>query len=169
MFDTFAHLHGELKSRNHQLNQSIKKIHERIDWLIHKPIGHPLKSGINISSGFGVRIDPIRGTSSDHLGVDFQVPVGTMIYSSGAGIVQKAGWDESYGLSLVVAHGDGYAARYAHASELLVSEGAAVGRFEPIAKVGSTGRSTGPHLHFEILKNGRALNPKEWLIGLREN
>jgi murein DD-endopeptidase MepM/ murein hydrolase activator NlpD len=103
-----------------------------------------------------------------HQGLDFQGPIGAPITSSADGIVEKAGWDPQYGNEIIINHGDGYMTRYAHASELLVNTGDRVSRSQVIAKIGQSGRSTGPHLHFEILKNGKVVDPQAYLIGNRK-
>jgi murein DD-endopeptidase MepM/ murein hydrolase activator NlpD len=93
--------------------------------------------------------------------------LGEKIYAAGRGTIKLAAWDGSYGLTVLIDHGDGYISRYAHASRVLVKEGDKVERHQPIALVGSSGRSTGPHLHFEIIKNGTPVNPVDYLIALR--
>jgi murein DD-endopeptidase MepM/ murein hydrolase activator NlpD len=166
LFDAFANSLSDLKSRNNSLTQSIEDFNRRIDWLGSKPISYPLKSSIDISSPFGSRIDPITHDWSGHQGIDFQAPIGTMILSSASGVVQKVAWNHDYGKEVIINHGDGYATRYAHTSETLVTEGMKVDRLTPIAKVGNSGRATGAHLHFEILKDGKPINPSEWLVGM---
>lgn len=165
LFDAFANSLSGLKSRNNSLDQSIEELNLRIAWLDSKPIGYPLKNNIDISSPFGARIDPITHSWSSHQGMDFQAPIGTVILSSGAGVVEKVAWDNNYGKEVMINHGDGYSTRYAHTSGTLVTEGMKVDRLTPIAKVGNSGRATGAHLHFEILKNGKPINPTEWLVG----
>lgn len=168
LFDAFANSLSDLKSRNNDLTQSIEGLHRRIEWLSSKPIGYPLKSNIDISSPFGARIDPITHNWSGHQGIDFQAPIGTVILSSAAGVVEKVIWDNDYGKEVMINHGDGYMTRYAHTSEALVTQGMKVDRLTPIAKVGNSGRTTGAHLHFEILKDGKPINPGEWLIGMNK-
>lgn len=166
LFDAFANALSDLKSKNNHLTQSIEDTNERIEWLNGKPIGYPLKNNIDISSPFGARIDPITHNWSGHQGIDFQAPIGTVILSSASGVVEKVAWDSDYGKEVILNHGDGYATRYAHASETLVTQGMKVDRLMPIAKVGNSGRATGAHLHFEILKDGKPINPSEWLVGM---
>ena len=166
LFDAFGNSLSDLKNRNQRLSQSIEDLNKRINWLNNKPIAYPIKGGIDISSPFGGRIDPITHTWSGHQGIDFQAPIGTIILSSAAGVVEKVGWDKDYGKVVILNHGDGYMTRYAHTSEALVTEGMRVDRLIPIAKVGNSGRTTGPHLHFEIMKDGKPINPSEWLVGM---
>jgi murein DD-endopeptidase MepM/ murein hydrolase activator NlpD len=116
-----------------------------------------------ISSGFGVRMDPFTGHQSIHEGVDIAARFGNPIFATGDGIVSWAGDKTGYGLVVEVTHESGLATRYAHASSVLVKEGDLVKKGQEIARVGTTGRSTGPHLHFEVLRNGQAVNPAPWL------
>lgn len=113
-----------------------------------------------VASGYGWRIDPIYKTKKMHWGLDFTADVGTNIYSTGNGTViaiEKKMW--GYGNSIVIDHGFGYTSRYAHLSGFDVKKGDKVVRGQIIGKVGSTGKSTGPHLHYEIEKNGTKINP----------
>lgn len=116
-----------------------------------------------VSSGFGPRTHPITGERRVHAGVDFAAPAGTPVVAAAAGVVRVAGRHGGYGLLVVLDHGDGIQTRYAHASRLLVAAGQAVARGQLIALVGSTGRSTGPHLHFEVRVGGVAQDPLAWL------
>lgn len=111
------------------------------------------------ASGYGNRIDPIYKTVKFHAGMDFSANVGTPVYATGNGTVQKAGWEGLYGNCIVINHGFGYATRYAHLSKIDVKVGQKVVRGETIGKVGSTGKSTGPHLHYEVHLKGQIMNP----------
>jgi murein DD-endopeptidase MepM/ murein hydrolase activator NlpD len=115
------------------------------------------------SSNFGWRIDPFTGKSAMHEGVDFMVPAGTPIKASAPGVVVFAGYHSEYGNMVEIDHGNDIVTRYAHASKLLTKVGAVVRRGEEIARVGSTGRSTGNHLHFEVRYKGLAQNPARFL------
>jgi murein DD-endopeptidase MepM/ murein hydrolase activator NlpD len=115
------------------------------------------------SSNFGWRIDPFTGQSAMHEGVDYQVPEGTPIYASAGGVVVFADVHPQYGNMVEIDHGNEIITRYAHASKLLVKVGEVVRRGREIAKVGSTGRSTGAHLHFEVRYKGTAQNPVRFL------
>jgi hypothetical protein len=112
-----------------------------------------------ITSQFGRRSQPTAGASTNHLGIDLGAPMGARIVAAASGTVTLAGWNGGYGLSVIIDHGGGIITLYGHCSELLVSPGQMVSQGEPIARVGSTGVSTGPHLHFEIRQHGRAVNP----------
>lgn len=122
----------------------------------------PIES-VNYTSNFGYRIDPFSGHQSFHEGVDFAAETGTPINAAASGKVITADTHPAYGKTVEIDHGNGLITRYAHASELLVVEGDLVVRGQRIAKVGSTGRSTGPHLHFEVRLNGAAQNPARFL------
>jgi murein DD-endopeptidase MepM/ murein hydrolase activator NlpD len=115
------------------------------------------------SSNFGFRIDPFTGQSSFHEGIDFIAETGTPIVAAASGKVIYAGWHPQYGRLVEVDHGNGLLSRYAHASRLVVDEGDLVVRGQRIAYVGSTGRSTGPHLHFEVRLNGVPQNPARFI------
>jgi murein DD-endopeptidase MepM/ murein hydrolase activator NlpD len=112
-----------------------------------------------VTSGFGPRIDPIDGTSKYHTGVDLRAAEGSPILAAGAGVVRNAGPRGGYGNAVEVDHGGGVTTLYGHASELLVKAGEKVSEGQPIARVGQTGRATGPHLHFEVRMNDRPVNP----------
>jgi murein DD-endopeptidase MepM/ murein hydrolase activator NlpD len=120
------------------------------------------------SSTFGWRTDPITGQRAMHEGVDFTADIGTPITAAAAGVVITAERHAEYGNMIEIDHGDGLTTRYAHASRLLVNAGEVVKRGEKIAEVGSTGRSTGPHLHFEVRVDGVAKNPNRFLTAARD-
>ena len=131
-----------------------------------RPSGWPVDSGW-ISSYFGWRKDPFHGRKAFHKGIDFAARTGVTIRAMADGIVEFAGRKKGYGNLVEVYHGDGYLTRYAHAEELLVREGEKVARGTAVAKVGSTGRSTGSHLHFEVVKDGKIVNPLNFVSGKR--
>jgi murein DD-endopeptidase MepM/ murein hydrolase activator NlpD len=122
------------------------------------PGGRPVESGY-ISSLYGQRTDPFDGRNAFHQGVDFAGTAGTRVLAVADGIVSHAGLDGGYGRLVEITHGNGYVTRYAHNAKLLVEAGQTVKRGDPIALMGSTGRSTGPHLHFEVLRDGKPVNP----------
>lgn len=111
------------------------------------------------ASGYGNRIDPIYKTIKFHAGMDFSANVGTPVYATGNAKVVKAGWEGLYGNCILLDHGFGYVTRYAHLSKIDVKVGQKVVRGETIGKVGSTGKSTGPHLHYEVHLKGKIMNP----------
>jgi len=115
------------------------------------------------SSNFGWRLDPFTGTNAMHEGVDYVVEIGTPIYASAGGVVAYASMHPQYGNMVEIDHGNDIITRYAHASKLAVKVGQVVRRGDKIAEVGSTGRSTGSHLHFEVRYKGIAQNPVRFL------
>lgn len=116
-----------------------------------------------ISSNFGNRFHPIDKVMKFHAGMDIAAPVGTKIGAAADGVVTFAGWSKGYGNLVVVKHADGKETRYGHTSKMFVKEGDSVVAGQQIAAVGSTGKSTGPHLHFEVRENGEAVNPQKYL------
>ncbi len=112
-----------------------------------------------ITSGFGARLDPLRGAPAVHRGVDLGAPEGTPIRAPAPGVVRSAGERGGYGNAVEIDHGGGLVTIYGHASELLVSAGDRVAAGQEIARVGASGRATGPHLHFEVRLGGRAVDP----------
>jgi murein DD-endopeptidase MepM/ murein hydrolase activator NlpD len=115
------------------------------------------------SSNFGYRVDPFTGAKSFHEGIDFPANVGTAIVAAASGKVVYAGYHAEYGKIIEIDHGNGLLSRYAHASQIFVNEGDLVVRGQRLGSVGSTGRSTGPHLHFEVRLNGVPQNPVRFL------
>jgi len=126
------------------------------------PTSKPVDSDAR-ASGFGWRSDPFTGQAAMHEGIDFMAEVGTPILAAGAGIVRNVERHPEYGNLIEIDHGDGLTTRYAHASQVFVKSGELVRSSQRIAAVGSTGRSTGPHLHFEVRINGVAQNPARFL------
>ena len=143
----------------------------RYQLLTHLPLGAPLPMALGLNSNFGPRVDPITRTVAQHSGIDFVAKVGTPILASGNGTVSRAGWDGAYGLTVEIKHAEGYVSKYAHASKIEVAVGQTVTRGQKIAEVGLTGRTTGAHLHFEVLYNGQLVNPMQVLVvpGSKQN
>lgn len=124
----------------------------------------PVPGFAGITSHFGWRKDPIEpGKIAYHTGIDIGANHGSNIVAAADGVVKSAGWRGAYGLLVIIDHGNGIETYYAHCSQILVNEGDTVKMQSVIAKVGSTGRSTGPHLHFEVRKNGTPVDPKQWV------
>ena len=126
------------------------------------PTALPVNAEYN-ASGFGLRIDPITGQSAMHEGIDFITQPGAPIAAAAGGVVIAAEWHHSFGNMIEIDHGGEIVTRYAHASIMLVKAGDIVKRGQKIAEVGSSGRSTGPHLHFEVRYKGQAQNPAKFL------
>ena len=122
------------------------------------PAGRPVTRGF-VSSYFGERSDPFDGREAFHKGVDFAGSIGDNVVAVAAGVVTWAGERSGFGKLVEINHGDGFITRYAHNQRALVSVGETVKRGEAVALMGSSGRSTGPHVHFEVLRNGRQVNP----------
>ncbi len=126
------------------------------------PEGRPVQDGW-ISSYFGQRADPFTGYTAFHKGVDFAGPPGTTVSSVAAGLVTFSGERAGYGQMVEINHGNGLATRYCHNEKLLVKQGDMVRKGQEVALIGSTGHSTGPHLHFEVLKNGAQVDPLRFI------
>jgi len=122
--------------------------------------------GAELTSTFGNRIDPFAHSHAFHAGLDFAARAGTPIASAAGGIVAFAGFKRDFGWVVEIDHGNGLATRYAHASQLLVRTGEVVVPGDRIAMVGSSGRSTGAHLHFEVLRSGDQIDPRRYLAGM---
>ena len=123
----------------------------------------PVQGHSRVSSGYGWRTSPISGKREYHTGIDIPAPTGTDISAAEAGRVITSGWMNGYGYTVVIDHGGGVTTLYGHASKLLVSVGQEVSRGQTIARVGSTGWSTGPHLHFQVMERGGHVTPKGYL------
>ncbi len=135
-----------------------KKLETVEDAAIAIPSIQPVDA-LSFTSNFGVRADPFRGTAAMHAGVDIPGPVGTPIYATADGIVGRAERAGGYGNLVAINHGKGVETRYGHMSKMLVQQNARVRRGQLIGLMGSTGRSTGSHLHYEVRMDGRAINP----------
>ncbi len=127
------------------------------------PLRQPLTGELEMTSPFGVRIDPFYHSPSMHTGMDLHATAGEPIHATAAGKVVKAGWEGGYGQMVEIDHGEGLSTRYGHMSSIGVSVGQKVRAGQVIGRVGSTGRSTGPHLHYETRINGEAVNPERFL------
>ena len=126
------------------------------------PNRSPIRAAFN-SSSYGWRIDPFNGNKAFHEGLDFSANAGAPIFAAAGGIVSAAETMPDYGKIVIVSHGSGLETRYAHTSKILVKVGERVEKGQVVALVGNTGRSTGPHLHYEIRLNGNALDPRKYL------
>ena len=141
----------------------LKKIYYYENILKTIPLGKPLDRKIRITSGFGFRIDPFTGKRAFHPGIDIIAPKGTPVRVTADGIVSFSGYRPDYGKFVLVLHKNGFSTLYAHLSKIFVRSGQKLRKGDIIGLVGSTGRSTGPHLHYEVRLRGRYLNPEEFL------
>ena len=164
LLERFTKLQRQIDDRQHKflLLESIMMDRELSKQVL--PAGRPVKKGW-LSSHYGKRTDPFTGKTSWHAGVDFAGKMGSDVVSVASGIVTLAKNKHGFGRLVEISHGNGYVTRYAHNSTLLVKVGDKVEKGEIIGKMGSTGRSTGPHVHFEVLKYGKVVNPKKYIIG----
>jgi len=148
---------------NERLQKTESKWLQELNLLSQLPTGLPIENNAGLSSNYGSRIDPFTNLLSYHSGVDFSAPVGTTIYASGDGKVLQTDFDRSNGQYIVIEHAEGFTSKYAHLSRFMIRHGEPVKRGQAIAQVGSTGRSTSPHLHYEIAYKGTTINPMEAL------
>ena len=150
-----------------QFNKTISSMRTDWDkqllWLHTLPTGVPIGGNFRMTSGFGLRVDPFTHTLARHEGLDFTAMQGTPILAAADGLVTRSGWEDTYGNIVEVTHAEGFMTRYAHISKRLVTEGQRIKRGQHIADVGSTGRSTGPHLHYEVFRHGHVMNPAQVL------
>ncbi len=171
--ESLAELAANLDAFTAQLNQREREMKVLQDLMVASrlreqiyPSGQPVKRGW-VSSGYGRRTDPFSGRLTMHKGVDFAAPYGTEVISAAAGVVTMAISKNGYGKLVEINHGNGYVTRYGHNSAVVVKVGERVVKGQVIAKVGSTGRSTGPHVHFEVRRNGQVVNPAEYIYATR--
>ncbi len=160
--EDFVRLDGAIM----RLSELLASIDQAATTVNHGHMSFPGRTpvpGVEINSSFGNRVDPISLRRAFHSGVDYAAPRGTPIHASAGGRVIFAGNRRHYGLTVEIGHGAGLVTRYAHASRLLVNKGEVVMPGQEIARIGATGRTTGPHLHFEILKDGHFVDPTIYL------
>ncbi len=160
----FDNLETRLSRRDTQLAVLEQVIMQRELRAQIVPEGRPVQRGF-LSSAYGMRTDPFTGRNAFHRGIDFAGNTGDPVIAVGAGVVTYVGRRVGYGYVVDVSHGDGFVTRYAHNSAVTVTLGETVTRGQQLALMGSTGRSTGPHVHFEVLRNGRPVNPLSYLGG----
>ena len=150
--------------RFRELFMSWRRLDQLEQGVISIPSAQPLHATYNFTSGFGVRSDPFRGRAAMHPGVDLAGPMGTPVYATADGIVARSEWNNGgYGNLVEIDHGQGIQTRYGHLSRLIAQPGQSIHRGDLIGLMGSTGRSTGSHLHYEVRIDGRAVNPIPFL------
>lgn len=154
-------LEKKLYVQSRSFNEVVELSREQDNKLACIPAIQPVsnKDLKRTASGYGYRMDPFYRVVRFHRGMDFACDIGTPVYATGNGVVTYARWQSGYGNMVVIDHGYGYVTRYAHLNKILVRNGQRVIRGEEIAEVGSTGKSTGPHLHYEVMVNGSNVNP----------
>jgi murein DD-endopeptidase MepM/ murein hydrolase activator NlpD len=132
------------------------------------PLRRPVTGEIDTTSNFGVRIDPFLGRPAMHTGLDFRGTTGDAIRATAGGVVTHAGWSGGYGQMVEIDHGNGLSTRYGHLSDIETSVGQTVKTGQVVGRLGSSGRSTGPHLHYETRIDGEAVDPERFLrAGMR--
>jgi murein DD-endopeptidase MepM/ murein hydrolase activator NlpD len=159
---TLDKLSREMYVQSKSYDEIKKRIENKAQMLQSIPAIQPVsnKNLMRIASGFGYRIDPIYKIMNFHSGLDFTAPTGTPIYATGDGVVSLSRYDNSgYGMHVVINHGYGYQTLYGHMSRMKVNAGQTVKRGDVIGYVGSTGKSTGPHCHYEVIKGGNKIDP----------
>ncbi len=142
---------------------SLERFNEAKKTIRHIPVFMPLSGQYRLSSAYGNRVDPFGRQKAFHSGMDFAAPKGSLVSSAGAGVVVFSGRKGGYGIVVEIKHANGLLTRYAHLSASLVKIGQSINMGEAIAKVGSTGRSTGAHLHFEIRRGDASVNPQDFI------
>ena len=151
-----------------QTQTAVSELHSRwekqLEWLSTLPTGIPIQGDFRVSSGFGIRNDPFTGGLAMHEGLDFTASSGTSVVATARGTVSRSGWDLGYGNVVEVQHAEGFSTRYAHLSKRIAQVGDVVERGGILGEVGSTGRSTGPHLHYEVFNKDRVINPVQVLL-----
>jgi murein DD-endopeptidase MepM/ murein hydrolase activator NlpD len=127
------------------------------------PLSSPLTVTRRFTSGFGIRRDPINGKYSRHNGMDFAAPWASPVTATADGVVRFAGTRSGFGRVVEINHGNGFVTRYAHMSRIVVKRGDKVSLHTKVGELGSSGRSTGPHVHYEVLYKGKPLNPRRFI------
>lgn len=160
----YDELKKQIYIQSKSYDELVKLASNQEEMLKHVPAIQPVlnKNLTRTASGFGWRIDPVYRTRRFHEGMDFTAPTGTDIYATGNGTVRLAGWRQGYGNCVEINHGFGYLTLYGHMHQIKVKVGQKVNRGDVIGKVGSTGKSTGPHLHYEVHYKGKVMNPQNY-------
>jgi murein DD-endopeptidase MepM/ murein hydrolase activator NlpD len=153
----------QIRLQRHSFDEIRARLESKTEELGVVPSIRPVESGY-VSSTFGRRRDPFSGRVNRHEGVDFSARKGSKVMATADGVVKYAGYDGAYGNTVEVDHGNGYVTRYCHNSRLSVAKGQAVRRGDVIAAVGSSGRSSGCHLHYEVLVNGSPQDPIQFIL-----
>ena len=155
-------LQSEAITQELSLAELEKNLQTKKEMMVHMPSLWPTMGWV--TSGFGFRTNPFSGLSQMHEGMDISNRVGTLVVAPSDGIVSDVGNDLVYGKIIVISHGFGMASRYCHLNKVLVKAGQKVSRGDKIAEIGMTGRTTGPHLHYEVRMNGIPVNPMRYIV-----
>jgi murein DD-endopeptidase MepM/ murein hydrolase activator NlpD len=165
------HLHEDLATAMTEFEQTqnaVKSLTQswesQLSWLHALPTGLPMGKEFRVTSGFGIRNDPFTGQLAMHEGLDFVAAMGTPVLATAAGSVTRSAFDPTYGNVIEVSHIEGFTTRYAHLSQRNAQVGQRVTRGQTLGLLGSTGRSTGPHLHYEVMRHDRVLNPTQMIV-----
>lgn len=164
VFDRIQNIGNQANQNALQLQKLLSELSQQKSLLSSVPSVSPVDGWI--TSGFGSRISPFTGERSWHRGIDVASPIGTPIYAPADGVVIFSGAKSGYGNFVMVAHGYGVVSRYGHNAQNMVQPGQRIKRGDQIATVGMTGRTTGPHLHYEVVVNGRFVDPKKFMLDL---
>lgn len=161
--DVLGYVQSELKELGSDLGEVSPALNQTLDREAAVPFGYPLRGNTRITSTFGYRRSPFGWGFEFHNGLDFPAPYGTSIRATGKGVVVEAGWKGPFGMAVVVDHGYGYKTLYGHMSAIKVHVGQELERGDVVGLVGSTGRSTGSHLHYTVFQSGDEVNPRGFL------
>ncbi|MBF0440598.1 MAG: M23 family metallopeptidase [Oligoflexales bacterium] len=162
VFDNLDNVGQEANENALELQRLLSKLSQEKSMLLSIPSIAPVNGWL--ASGYGSRISPFTGKKIWHMGIDIASPIGTPVYSPAGGVVIFSGAKSGFGKFIMIAHGYGIVTRYGHNAENLVQAGQKVKRGDQIGAVGSTGRTTGPHCHYEVLVNGINVNPKKFIL-----
>jgi len=154
---------GAFERQVYRVNFARAELDQYSQALTTVPVRKPVAGEVDMSSPFGMRLDPFLGRPAIHTGVDLRGEIGELVHATATGRVTIAGWDGGYGNMVEIDHGNGLATRYGHLSKILVKPGQFVRIGETVGLIGSTGRSTGPHLHYETRINGEPVDPQKFL------
>lgn len=166
-FDKLGSLGASAEQNAIELQQLLSTMSQHQNMLSSIPAVNPVNGWI--TSGFGRRISPFTGDQALHKGLDIASPIGTPIFAPADGVVVFTGAKEGFGNFIMIAHGYGIVSAYGHNAQNLVQPGQTVSRGDQIGTVGMTGRTTGPHLHYEVWVNGRTVDPKRFILNMEDN
>ncbi|MFB3908052.1 MAG: M23 family metallopeptidase [Candidatus Eisenbacteria bacterium] len=159
-------LQRQVHFQTQSMSEVLASLQDRREKLARIPTICPLRSGYSLSSGFGSRVDPFTGSRGNHNGLDLRAAPGTPVLATADGDVVFVGYNGDYGLSVQIDHGEGITTSYCHLSSACVKPGDPVRRGKSIGAVGTSGRSTGSHLHYEVWRDGRPVDPEKFILSL---